>query len=59
MTAYSDFVQACLFIDGIINHDLTAGGANNYRSRTMPTDPDNPDAKDDPVYITKQTCKLH
>ena len=52
-------LQSGLFFDGVIHDDLNVEmfGKNAYRPRTMPTDPTNDLAKDDPVYIEKLTCK--
>ena len=44
-------------MDGTIQHnDLKVYGVNGYYPRTIPTDPRNKYAEDDPVYINKMTC---
>ena len=44
-------------MDNMIDKDQKISGSNRYYPRTMPTDPNNPLAEDDPLYIEKLTCK--
>ncbi|XP_063436803.1 uncharacterized protein LOC134718239 [Mytilus trossulus] len=54
--AHSNLVTG-FFMDGTIQHnDLKVYGVNGYYPRTIPTDPNNKYAEDDPVYINKMTC---